>query len=1067
MNRWTLSLRSLRFYWRTHVCVLLGLAIAAGVLIGALIVGDSVRYSLDRIAFARTGKATYVWLGHDRFFRDAIVVDGAPVLMLDGIVALPTGTRRANGVQVMGVDERFWQLSPAGSADAGVWMNEHLARRLDVKALDTVVVRVARPTALPIDAPLSSDDDARVALRFVIAGTVDDEHYGRFGLSANQVPPDSIFLPLAMLQSRLELEGRVNLALFKDVPTLKERWTLADSQLELKNGELRSPRVFLDPPVVEAALAVSDAAFPVLTYFANRLQIGERSIPYSTVAAVPFDGKSPWASMVKRAPDPDEIVLNEWAASDLNAAIGDSVTVAYYTMGPLRALIETTAVFRVSEVVPLSGAADDPTLMPDYPGLSEAENCGDWDPGFSIDLDAIREQDEAYWDDHRGTPKAFIALESGRRLWANRFGDATAVRFADSTGVEEAMAAVLDPFALGHQVLPFREQAERASREAMSFSELFISFSFFLIAAALLLSAMLFVFGVEQRTQEIGTLRAVGYSQRTVEQLFQWEGLVLAVWGALLGVGLGIGYTRLLLHGLDSFWRSAIGETNLWYHANPSSVVAGVVVSVVIGWAMVAWMTRRLVRKPADQLLRGADDGGGAGVIRPAHWAGWVAAACMVAAGWIGWHTLSSDSANPANSFFSAGGLLLVGGLFLSHRWLTGLACSSAKRFSRRKLNLRNLTRRRGRSLATIALLACGSFMVIATGAHRQDASRGAGLPSSGTGGFEFVGQLTQPLARDLNQASEQEFYGIDADVMAGVTVVPVRIRAGDDASCLNLNRAQRPRLAGVSPEALAGRFTFAAMKGEAADPWQLLNQRLDDGAVPAVADNNSMLWAMGKKIGDTVLYTDERGRELPVRLVGGLANSMLQGSVLIADARFVESFPSESGYRTLWIDVEGEPKTVADELSFALQDAGLELQSAVERLNEFNAVQNTYLSIFQVLGGMGLLLGSVGMGIVLLRNILERRAELALLRGLGFTRRGLARLLIGEHTLLLVLGLGWGLVAAGLAVAPSLMTPGSDFPVLYLGGLTAAVFVNGLVWVLGAVWLASHGKLLPALRAE
>jgi len=43
--------------------------------------------------------------------------------------------------------------------------------------------------------------------------------------------------------------------------------------------------------------------------------------------------------------------------------------------------------------------------------------------------------------------------------------------------------------------------------------------------------------------------------------------------------------------------------------------------------------------------------------------------------------------------------------------------------------------------------------------------------------------------------------------------------------------------------------------------------------------------------------------------------------------------------------------------LSRALQDVGLEMTPTVQRLNAFNAVQNTYLGTFQVLGGLGLLL--------------------------------------------------------------------------------------------------------------
>ena len=83
-----------------------------------------------------------------------------------------------------------------------------------------------------------------------------------------------------------------------------------------------------------------------------------------------------------------------------------------------------------------------------------------------------------------------------------------------------------------------------------------------------------------------------------------------------------------------------------------------------------------------------------------------------------------------------------------------------------------------------------------------------------------------------------------------------------------------------------------------------------------------------------------------------------------------------------------------------------MELTPAAQRLNEFNAVQNTYLGTFQILGGLGLLLGSAGLGVVVLRNVLERRGELGLLVAVGFRRRLLHRLVLSEHGALLGAGL-------------------------------------------------------------
>ena len=116
--------------------------------------------------------------------------------------------------------------------------------------------------------------------------------------------------------------------------------------------------------------------------------------------------------------------------------------------------------------------------------------------------------------------------------------------------------------------------------------------------------------------------------------------------------------------------------------------------------------------------------------------------------------------------------------------------------------------------------------------------------------------------------------------------------------------------------------------------------------------------------------------------MVGAVANSILQGSLIISDTAFTRHFPDDAGWRMFLIDVPPADAAAASppNLTRALQDRGLELTPAVDRLNAFNAVQNTYLDTFQVLGGLGLLLGSAGLGVVVLRNVLERRGELAVL---------------------------------------------------------------------------------------
>lgn len=243
---------------------------------------------------------------------------------------------------------------------------------------------------------------------------------------------------------------------------------------------------------------------------------------------------------------------------------------------------------------------------------------------------------------------------------------------------------------------------------------------------------------------------------------------------------------------------------------------------------------------------------------------------------------------------------------------------------------------------------------------------------------------------------------------------------------------------------------------------------------IAAIGDAASIQWALGKKLGDSIEYSDERGQKFKLRLVAGVANSILQGNLIIDEAEFVKRFPGEAGHRMFLIDVPSNTGAESNRLektsaamSRALQDVGLELTPTTQRLEAFNAVQNTYLNTFQILGGLGLLLGSAGLGVVVLRNVLERRGELALLLAVGFERGALQRLVLAEHAALLVLGLGAGLVSAVVSVLPTVLSPTAEFPLGSLALTLGAVFVTGLL----ATWLATRwalrGNLLEGLRNE
>jgi ABC-type antimicrobial peptide transport system permease subunit len=153
--------------------------------------------------------------------------------------------------------------------------------------------------------------------------------------------------------------------------------------------------------------------------------------------------------------------------------------------------------------------------------------------------------------------------------------------------------------------------------------------------------------------------------------------------------------------------------------------------------------------------------------------------------------------------------------------------------------------------------------------------------------------------------------------------------------------------------------------------------------------------------------------------------------------------------------------------LENSLGDFGFDVTRSADRLAAFMAVQNTYLTTFQSLGGLGLLLGTFGLATVQLRNVLERRGELALLRAAGFRRARLALLVMLENAALLVGGLGVGVLAALIAILPHLLQGGAAIPWGTLTVTLSIVLLVGLAAGMSAVRATLRAPLLPSLRGE
>lgn len=1090
---WNYIFRSLYHYRRSHIWVVLGTMVSTAILVGSLLVGDSIRFSLDRIVINRLGRTEYALSSGDRLFQGQLAdrlstdlgSDVAPLLQINGIGIAQGGRLRYNSVQVLGVDKRMGLLGSTTLFDSlgpdEVIVNSTLASRLELTAGDELLLRLERLDSMPKDALLALVDETTVARRFTVKTVASFEDFGGFNLRTDQITPHTAFLSRESILKLMELDDRANVLLAAERPqnplnedilaqALQQNWTLADAGLTLTplgqpdQFEIRSNRIFLDSALEQMAKKADPRACPVFTYFVNEISSGKRSTPYSFVTAADY--------LFSEQFEDNEIILNEWLARDLRARPGIEVELTYYVIGPMRRLVEKTARFTVVSVVPVQGRFADRRLMPDFPGLSKEESCLDWDPGIPIDLDKIREKDEMYWERYKGVPKAFVTMNAAREMWQNRFGSLTAVRFFEKErgALETGLNRVIDPAALGFHFRPVEAEGMRASSESVDFGQLFLGLSFFVIAAALMLIGLLFVFNIENRSEETGLFLALGFPPRLIKRFIMLESLILAVAGSVVGGILGLFVNNGILLTLKTVWRGIVGTSALQSHIDWLTVLIGMFAGIIIAFAAIWLFGRRQLNKSAAVLQKGIDKLRFSGE-KPGRLS--LGLGLISLAAFILIFILSDPSRGSAVSgfYFAAGGLFITGGLAFINIFLqrAGRLHHSPK-LGISRMGRRNAARNRMRSIAFIGLMASGLFVVFTVGANRKSSLPDAEKRSSGTGGFAFLAESSMPILEDLNLEKGKQAYGLET-VGDSVRFVQFRLKEGDDASCLNLNRITQPQVLGVDPQQLIRRdaFTFAQSVSEAGpDKWSVLDHELSDNVIPGVADLTVIIWGLGMSVGDTLTYVDEKGAEFKIKLMAGLANSILQGNVIISEKYFLNRYPSISGYRFMLVDAPGhEREALSQTISHAMQDEGLDLYSAAARLAEFSNIENTYLSIFLILGTFGLIIGSIGIMIVIRRSVNERKGELALLQAVGFDTRSLQQFVLSEHLFLLFTGVLLGSAAALFSMFPSLLTPGSVIPWFTIILLLILVVFNGGFWTVMATSKALRGELIEGLREE
>jgi ABC-type antimicrobial peptide transport system permease subunit len=681
--------------------------------------------------------------------------------------------------------------------------------------------------------------------------------------------------------------------------------------------------------------------------------------------------------------------------------------------------------------------------MPDFPGIAGSTTCSAWDAGVPLLMDRIRDKDEEYWNKFRGTPKAYINYETGRRLWGSNFGPATALRFPPEVNQEsiiKKLSGSLDPANTGFTISDIQQRSSDASTGGTDFSSLFLGLSMFIILSCLILLSMAVSMFFDSRREHVRAYFAIGFRNSQIRSMLLSETLVISTAGAILGVFLGCLFNFLIVFALNSVWRGAVQTDTLSASINPISLLTGFISTIFIAFLLLLIRTNKFLKGLGIKET---------GVIRThSHRLNFVLTLITFISAIVLILIPFRFSGNSTAFSFISGGLLfcaLILALRLYYIRYSGQSANSAG--PRKNLSRKFYMFNPAHGITPVVFIAAGIFAVIITGANRQVISDKMLIPSGGTGGFILWAESAVPISENLSTTEGRKEFGLEEDELRSLTIIQAKRLPGDDASCLNLNHVTAPPVLGIETGSFISRgsFSFAS----------------------AIGDQTVLEWGLKIRTGDTLIYRAENGQPVNIVICAGLKSSLFQGYLIIGKANFERYFPSVSGSSIFLADGNDElAELYTETLSARFTQYGMSVMPVSEKLASFFVVTNTYLDVFMILGVLGMILGVAGLGFILLRNFNQRKREFALMMATGYTIRQVRDIIVNDHILILFWGILTGF-ASGLTATLQSLRSGAEMPWSMIAAMAFMVVGAGSLALYVSIRRIRISSLIIHLRKE
>lgn len=658
-----------------------------------------------------------------------------------------------------------------------------------------------------------------------------------------------------------------------------------------------------------------------------------------------------------------------------------------------------------------------------------------------------------------GNEEVLVPLAQAQAMTGQE-GQINTIRIAltsvDEAARAEAVAAIMSALGSGYQVGTLDPGSEMFASLKLGQA----AFNMFGVLALFMGGFIIFnTFRtmVAERRRDIGILRALGATRRTITGAILTEGLVQGVLGSFIGILLGYLFgafvVRLSAEPMKSFLNINIGSPVV----SPTLVLTSFLLGVGVTLLSTLLPARSASRITPMDALRPS--------LAEVEYKRRAGASFIAGVAMIGIALLGLISGNMG--LIALGGLLFLGGLILIApmllrpiAWAFGhLLAWFYARQGIADLAQGNLTRQPGRVTVTASATLIGLAIIVALGGMTTSLTAMTEDLLHKTLGSDYLFIPPSVAVWNSNMGASPQFAARLKEVEGVEAVTTLRFAAGtingQAVSVLGLDPQTFPQVAGLD-------FT----QGDEAEAYAALASGRN------MIVNSAFLASLGVQVGDTVEVTTPEGPR---------SYKIVAEAVDLLNAKVVTAYISQANLAADFGRTDDVFIMLNLKPGVALEDVDAQIKAIAADYPQFTVmagkkyIDDMMQYMNAVWAAMFLLLiflaipSLVAMMNTLAINVIERTREIGMVRAVGATRKQVRRLVMAEALLLAAVGTAFGILAGlylGYVIVAGI---GTMFPMTYefpLAGILAAIAVGLLFGALAAVIPARQAAQLQVVEA-